>query len=35
MSDDERPDELLADVLDERTAEGWLRPDQPADQAGG
>lgn len=25
--DDERPDELLADVLDERTAEGWLRAD--------
>ncbi len=25
--DDERPDELLADVLDERTAEGWLRDD--------
>ncbi|MGH2427730.1 MAG: hypothetical protein ACRDGV_02415 [Candidatus Limnocylindria bacterium] len=25
VSDDERPDELLADVLDERTAEGWLR----------
>jgi hypothetical protein len=24
--DDERPDELLADVLDERTAEAWLHP---------
>ena len=33
MSDDERPDELLADVLDERTAEGWLRTDHPADNA--
>ena len=33
MTDDERPDELLADVLDERTAEGWLRPDHPADNA--
>lgn len=30
MSDDERPDELLADVLDERTAEVWLRADDPA-----
>jgi hypothetical protein len=29
MSDDERPDELLADVLDERTADGWLRADHP------
>ena len=35
MSDDERPDELLADVLDERTAEGWLRADQPADHPEG
>jgi hypothetical protein len=26
VTDDERPDELLADVLDERTAEAWLRP---------
>jgi hypothetical protein len=25
VADDERPDELLADVLDERTAEAWLR----------
>ena len=25
VGDDERPDELLADVLDERTAEAWLR----------
>ncbi len=25
VSDDERPDELLADVLDESTAQGWLR----------
>ena len=34
MSDDDRPDELLADVLDERTAEGWLRKDHPRDQSG-
>ena len=27
VADDERPDELLADVLDERTAEEWLRAD--------
>ncbi len=27
--DDERPDELLADVLDQRTAERWLRSDEP------
>jgi hypothetical protein len=27
VTDDERPDELLADVLDERTAEAWLRID--------
>jgi hypothetical protein len=25
IADDERPDQLLADVLDERTAEAWLR----------
>jgi hypothetical protein len=25
VADDERPDELLADVLDQRTAEAWLR----------
>lgn len=29
VADDERPDELLADVLDERTAESWLRADEP------
>ena len=29
VADDERPDELLADVLDERTAEAWLRTDNP------
>lgn len=29
VMDDERPDELLADVLDERTAERWLRPEEP------
>lgn len=28
VADDERPDELLADVLDERTAEAWLRSDE-------
>ena len=28
VGDDERPDELLADVLDERTAEAWLRSDE-------
>ncbi|MEA2650924.1 MAG: hypothetical protein QOI85_645 [Chloroflexota bacterium] len=28
VTDDERPDELLADVLDERTAEAWLRSDE-------
>ena len=27
VADDERPDELLAEVLDERTAEEWLRAD--------
>jgi hypothetical protein len=26
VTDDERPDELLAEVLDERTAEAWLHP---------
>lgn len=26
VADDENPDQLLADVLDERTAESWLRP---------
>jgi hypothetical protein len=28
VADDENPDQLLAEVLDERTAEAWLRPDQ-------
>ncbi len=28
VADDERPDELLADVLDEGTAEAWLRADE-------
>ncbi|MGH2379991.1 MAG: hypothetical protein ACRDG7_02070 [Candidatus Limnocylindria bacterium] len=28
VADDERPDELLADVLDERTAAAWLRTDE-------
>jgi hypothetical protein len=27
VADDENPDQLLADVLDEHTAEAWLRPD--------
>jgi hypothetical protein len=27
--DDERPEELLADVLDEQTAERWLKPREP------
>jgi hypothetical protein len=27
VDDDERPDELLADVLDEPTAQGWLQRD--------
>lgn len=27
VADDEQPDELLADVLDERTADSWLRAD--------
>jgi hypothetical protein len=31
--DDERPDELLADVLDERTAERWLKPREPEGEA--
>jgi hypothetical protein len=30
VADDENPDELLAEVLDERTAEAWLRPDEDA-----
>ena len=29
IQDDERPDELLADVLDEQTAESWLKPREP------
>jgi len=28
VADDENPDQLLAEVLDERTAEAWLRPDE-------
>jgi hypothetical protein len=28
VADDETPDELLAEVLDERTAEAWLRSDE-------
>lgn len=31
--DDERPDELLADVLDEQTAERWLKPREPEGDA--
>ncbi|MCV0402234.1 MAG: hypothetical protein K5924_00840 [Chloroflexi bacterium] len=30
VMDDENPDELLADVLDQRTAEVWLRSDEDA-----
>jgi hypothetical protein len=29
VQDDERPDELLADVLDEATANSWLQPREP------
>jgi hypothetical protein len=29
VTDDERPDELLAEVLDERTAKGWLATREP------
>ncbi|MGH2358782.1 MAG: hypothetical protein ACRDGJ_12390 [Candidatus Limnocylindria bacterium] len=32
VADDERPDELLADVIDERTAEAWLR--SPSEEGG-
>lgn len=28
VADDDRPEELLADVLDERTAEAWLQADE-------
>ena len=28
VADDERPDELLAEILDERTAEAWLRDEE-------
>jgi hypothetical protein len=31
--DDERPDELLADVLDQATAERWLKPREPSPEA--
>lgn len=30
--DDERPDELLADVLDQATAERWLKPREPGEE---
>jgi len=30
VADDEHPDELLADVLDETTAAAWLRADEEA-----
>lgn len=33
VADDERPDELLAEVIDERTAEAWLR--SPAEEGRG
>ena len=29
VADDERPDELLAEVLDERTANDWLVSREP------
>jgi hypothetical protein len=32
ITDDERPDELLADVLDERTAEAWLGPEDAGEE---
>jgi hypothetical protein len=32
VADDERPDELLAEVLDERTAQGWLGSREPPSQ---
>jgi hypothetical protein len=32
VMDDEHPDELLADVLDQRTAEMWLRSDEDAER---
>lgn len=32
VTDDERPDELLAEILDERTAEAWLRT--PTEEGG-
>lgn len=35
VQDDERPDELLADVLDERTAESWLKPRDTGGERGG
>jgi hypothetical protein len=36
VTDDERPDQLLADVLDRNTAERWLQrgPDEGAAQEG-
>jgi hypothetical protein len=29
VADDEHPDELLADVLDQQTARSWLRSPEP------
>jgi hypothetical protein len=34
ITDDERPDELLADVIDERTAERWLQQGREPGQEG-
>ena len=31
VEDDEQRDELLADVLDEKTAQRWLRPEPPVE----
>jgi hypothetical protein len=33
VTDDERPDELLADVLDGATAERWLREAREGEEA--
>jgi len=35
VTDDERPDELLADVLDHDTAEQWLKRREPGEGEGG
>jgi hypothetical protein len=35
VADDEHPDELLAEVLDESTADAWLRPEDEEEEAAG